>query len=185
MPGNPEATVFIGNLDEKVDERVLYEIMIQAGPLVDIYVPRDKETKRHKGYAFAEFTCEKSAQYAVSLFSGLVSLQKKMLRFSISGQDKQVNSQDKSRQEGLNVSPLESSLSQRINSLSQFSPGSFSSLAVDNGFSGAGQRLNFSPLAHAQSYNARLVSLGQAGLRAHFHNQEYSYTPGANLHGRY
>lgn len=49
----------------------------------------------------------------------------------ISGQDKQVNSQDKSRQEGLNVSPLESSLSQRINSLSQLSPGSFSSLAGD------------------------------------------------------
>eukprot|EP00250_Pteridium_aquilinum_P000183 c10207_g1_i1 orf=197-757(+) len=186
MPGNPEATVFIGNLDDKVDERALYEIMIQAGPLVDIYVPRDKETKRHKGYAFAEFTCEESAQYAVSLFSGLVSLQKKLVRFSISGQDKQVSSQDKLRHEGFNASPLESSnLSQRINPLSQFSPGSFPSLAVDNGFSGAGQRLNFSPLAHAQSYNARLVSLGQAGLRAHFHNQEYSYNQGPYLHGRY
>ncbi|MCO5613070.1 hypothetical protein L7F22_067344 [Adiantum nelumboides] len=173
MPGNPQATVFIGNVDDKVDERVLYEIMVQAGPLVDIYVPRDKETKRHKGYAFAEFTCEKSAQYAVSLFTGLVSLQKKLLRFSISGQDKQVNSQDKSRSEGLNVSPLEySTFTPRMNSIPQLSPGNFSSLA------GAGQRLNFSPLAQVQSYNARLVSLGQAELRTHFNHQEYPYIHG-------
>lgn len=73
----------LGNLDEKVDERVLYEIMVQAGPLVDLHMPRDKETKRHKGYAFAEFTTEKSALYAVNLFSGLVFLHKKLLRFSV------------------------------------------------------------------------------------------------------
>ena len=73
----------LGNLDDKVDERVLYEIMVQAGPLIDVYLPRDKETKRHKGYGFAEYTSEISAQYAVSLFSGLVFLQKKLLRFSV------------------------------------------------------------------------------------------------------
>ncbi|KAI5055980.1 hypothetical protein GOP47_0029501 [Adiantum capillus-veneris] len=151
MPGNPQATVFIGNLDDKVDERVLYEIMVQAGPLVDIYVPRDKETKRHKGYAFAEFTCERSAQYAVSLFTGIVSLQKKVLRFSISGQDKQVNSQERPRPEGINISPLENSaFTPRMNSLAQISPGNFSCLAVGNEFSGAGQRLNFSPLAQIE-----------------------------------
>lgn len=66
-----------------MDERVLYEIMVQAGPLVDVYLPRDKETKRHKGYGFAEYTSEISAQYAVNLFSGLVYLQKKLLRFSV------------------------------------------------------------------------------------------------------
>lgn len=169
-----------------MDERILYEIMIQAGPLVDVYVPRDKETKRHKGYAFAEFTTETSAQYAVNLFSGLVCLHKKLLRFSISGQDKKVNSQDKYRQEGLSDSPLEtSSYFQRNNSLTQSSSGSYSSLAVENGFSGAGQRLNFSPLAHAQTYNARLVSLGQAGLRSHFQNQEHSYSQGPYSPGYY
>ncbi|KAJ7554767.1 hypothetical protein O6H91_05G010700 [Diphasiastrum complanatum] len=88
MPGNPQASLFICNLDERVDERLLYEIMVQAGPLVDVYIPRDKETKRHKGYGFAEYNTEESAQYALTLFSGLVSLYKRLVRFSISGADK-------------------------------------------------------------------------------------------------
>uniref|UniRef100_A0A0D6R389 RRM domain-containing protein n=1 Tax=Araucaria cunninghamii TaxID=56994 RepID=A0A0D6R389_ARACU len=89
MPGNQVCTVFIGNLDEKVDERVLYEILIQAGPVIDLHILRDRETNRHKGYAFAEYEREDIAQYAVKLFSGLVVLNNRMLRFAISGQDKQ------------------------------------------------------------------------------------------------
>ncbi|XP_031493798.1 uncharacterized protein LOC116259926 isoform X1 [Nymphaea colorata] len=85
---NPACTVFIGNLDEKVSERVLYEIMIQAGRIVDLYVPKDKETNRPKGFAFTEYESEEIAEYAVKLFSGLVSLHKRTLRFAISGQDK-------------------------------------------------------------------------------------------------
>ncbi|KAH9330605.1 hypothetical protein KI387_002713, partial [Taxus chinensis] len=75
-------------MDDRVDERVLYEILIQAGPVVDLYIPRDKETNRHKGYAFAEYETEDIALYAIKLFSGLVSLYNRTLRFAISGQDK-------------------------------------------------------------------------------------------------
>lgn len=162
----------VGNLDEKVDERVIYEIMMQAGPLANVYIPRDKETGRHKGYGFAEFTTEKSAQYAVSLFSGLVSLHKKLLRFSISGQGKETVTQDKygQAQEGkhsVNNVPLEPS------SLSSLQSPSISYPSVRNGYFGTGQRLNFSPLAYAQNYNARLVSLGQMELRTS--SQDYSY----------
>lgn len=82
----PDATVYIGNLDERVDERILYEIMIQAGPLVDVHIPRDNEAKKHRGYGFAEYTTESNAQYAVRLFSGLVCLHNRPLRFQISGQ---------------------------------------------------------------------------------------------------
>ncbi|KAL5203160.1 hypothetical protein ABZP36_014112 [Zizania latifolia] len=88
MARNPGCTVFIGNLDEKVPERVLYEILIQVGRLVDLHIPRDKETSRSKGYAFAEYETEEIAQYAVRLFSGLVRLHNRTLRFAISGQDK-------------------------------------------------------------------------------------------------
>lgn len=88
MPGNPASTVYIGNLDEKVSERVLYDILIQAGRVVDLYIPRDKETDRPKGFAFAEYETEEIADYAVKLFSGLVTLYKRTLRFAISGQDK-------------------------------------------------------------------------------------------------
>lgn len=176
--------MFVGNLDDKVTERVLYEIMIQAGPLVDVYMPRDKETKRHRGYGFAEFTTEKSAQYAVSLFSGLVSLYKKSLRFSISGQDKQSPGQDKpSQDQEVNVllynSHLESSSgSLRNHSLPQTPPVGYSNLSAINGFPGSvldGQRLNFPPVARAQNYNANLVSLGEMGLRSQLQSREYAY----------
>jgi splicing factor 3B subunit 4 len=88
MARNPGCTVFIGNLDDRVPERVLYEILIQVGRVVDLHIPRDKETSRQKGYAFAEYETEEIAQYAVKLFSGLVRLHNKTLRFAISGQDK-------------------------------------------------------------------------------------------------
>ncbi|XP_034702665.1 RNA-binding protein 7-like [Vitis riparia] len=80
--------VYIGNLDERVSERVLYDILIQVGRVVDLYIPRDKETERPKGYAFAEYETEEIAEYAVKLFSGLVTLYNRTLKFAISGQDK-------------------------------------------------------------------------------------------------
>lgn len=84
--GIPDVTVYIGNLDEKVDEKILYEIMVQAGPLVNVHIPRDSDTKKQRGYGFAEYTTESNAQYAVRLFSGLVCLHNRPLRFQISGQ---------------------------------------------------------------------------------------------------
>lgn len=88
MSRNPEKTVYIGNLDVKVSERVLYDILIQVGHLIDLYMPRDKESDRHKGYAFAEYETVEIADYAVKLFSGHVRLYDKTVKFGMSGQDK-------------------------------------------------------------------------------------------------
>ncbi|KAI3464256.1 hypothetical protein Pfo_020919 [Paulownia fortunei] len=88
MADKSNSTVYIGNLDERVNDRVLYDILIQAGRVVDLYIPRDKETDKSKGYAFAEYESEEIAEYAVKLFSGLVTLYKRTLKFAISGQDK-------------------------------------------------------------------------------------------------
>jgi splicing factor 3B subunit 4 len=70
-------------LDEKVSEKVLYEILIQAGHVVDLHIPCDKETGRQKGFAFAQYETEEIAQYAVGLFSGLVRLNGKTLKFGV------------------------------------------------------------------------------------------------------
>uniref|UniRef100_A0A0A9F7H2 RRM domain-containing protein n=1 Tax=Arundo donax TaxID=35708 RepID=A0A0A9F7H2_ARUDO len=88
MARNPGRTVFIGNLDEKVSERVLCEILIQAGHVVDLHIPRDKENNRPKGYAFADYETDEIAQYAVRLFSGLVRIKDKTLKFTIAGHEK-------------------------------------------------------------------------------------------------
>ncbi|RLN05408.1 spliceosome-associated protein 49-like isoform X1 [Panicum miliaceum] len=85
MARNPGRTVYIGNFDEKVSERILYEILIQAGPVIDLHIPFDKENSRLKGYAFAEYETEEIAQYAVKLFSGLVRINDKALKFVIAG----------------------------------------------------------------------------------------------------
>lgn len=66
--------MLVGNLDEKVTDRVLYDILIQAGPVIHLHIPRDRETDKPKGFAFAEYETEEIANYAVRLFSGLVTL---------------------------------------------------------------------------------------------------------------
>ncbi|XVF14569.1 hypothetical protein REPUB_Repub09cG0072400 [Reevesia pubescens] len=88
MSGKSGCSVYIGNLDERVSDRVLYDILIQAGRVVDLYIPLDKETEKPKGFAFAEYESEDIAEYAVRLFSGLVTLYNRTLKFAISGQDK-------------------------------------------------------------------------------------------------
>ncbi|XP_071924930.1 uncharacterized protein [Coffea arabica] len=79
---NPNCTVYVGNLDERVSDRVLYDILIQAGRVVGLYIPRDKETEKPKGFAFAQYETEEVADYAVKLFSGLVTLYKRTLKFA-------------------------------------------------------------------------------------------------------
>ncbi|WCJ35023.1 RNA-binding (RRM/RBD/RNP motifs) family protein [Euphorbia peplus] len=88
MSANTTCTVYIGNLDEKVSDRVLYDILIQAGRVVDLHMPRDRETDKPKGFAFVEYESEEVADYAVKLFSGLVVIYNRTLKFAISGQDK-------------------------------------------------------------------------------------------------
>ena len=76
-------TICVGNLDERVSDRVLYDILIQAGRVVDLHIPRDRETEKPKGYAFAEYEAEEIADYAVKLFSGLVTLYNRTLKFAV------------------------------------------------------------------------------------------------------
>eukprot|EP01018_Ginkgo_biloba_P023950 Gb_18308 [translate_table: standard] len=202
MPGNPLCTVFVGNLDEKVDEKLLYEIMVQAGPVVDMYIPRDKETSRHKGYAFAEYTSEENAQYAVTLFSGLVSLYNKSLRFAISGQDKPSPVQNSASVSPHQAPPMQSptkSLKQMLpppkkspaqatscRPLPYLSPvSSYSSAYNSPGAIKNGYNLENSP--HSQSYNhnskviearsfdSHLTSVGRMGHRSSVHSAGYAF----------
>ncbi|KAL5993243.1 hypothetical protein ACLOJK_014166 [Asimina triloba] len=103
MPGNRDCTVYVAVVPFSIAAMllstslrsylryqfgVLYEILIQAGRVIDLYIPCDKETNRRKGFAFAEYENEESAHYAVRLFTGLVTLYNRTLRLAISGQGK-------------------------------------------------------------------------------------------------
>lgn len=44
---NQEATIYIGNLDMKVTDDVVWELFTQCGPVVNVHVPKDKITGEH------------------------------------------------------------------------------------------------------------------------------------------
>ena len=52
---NQEATCYIGNLDARVNEEILWELFMQCGPVVNVHIPRDKITGEHQGFGFVEF----------------------------------------------------------------------------------------------------------------------------------
>ncbi len=68
---NQDATCYIGNLDERATDAIVWELMIQAGPLVNLHLPKDRISQTHQGYAFAEFQTEQDADYACKVMNGL------------------------------------------------------------------------------------------------------------------
>ncbi|KAK6048861.1 hypothetical protein COOONC_13634 [Cooperia oncophora] len=45
-----DATIYVGGLDEKVTENVLWELMVQAGPVTSVNMPKDRVTANHQGF---------------------------------------------------------------------------------------------------------------------------------------
>ncbi|NXJ79267.1 RBM7 protein, partial [Trogon melanurus] len=63
-------SLFVGNLDPKVTEEIIFELFHQAGPVVKVKIPKDKDgNPRH--YAFVNFKHEVSAPYALNLLNGI------------------------------------------------------------------------------------------------------------------
>eukprot|EP01036_Dinobryon_divergens_P019685 gene19685-26897_t len=62
---NQDATCYVGNLDEKMNEELLWELMLQSGPVVNVHMPKDKVTGQHQGYGFVEFRSEEDSEYAI------------------------------------------------------------------------------------------------------------------------
>ncbi|CAG8455798.1 2182_t:CDS:10 [Ambispora leptoticha] len=96
---NQEATVYIGNLDERCTEALIWELMLQAGPekhiyyLKDIYLdvnvhlPKDRVTQTHQGYGFCEYMSEDDADYAIKIMNQ-IKLYGKPIRVNKATSDK-------------------------------------------------------------------------------------------------
>ncbi|KAH3671125.1 hypothetical protein OGAPHI_000836 [Ogataea philodendri] len=74
-----EVSLYLGNLDPKVDETLLYELFVQFAPVKSIRLPKDKVLRRHQGYGFVEFYNVKDCEYVLNICTGL-SLYEKQLR---------------------------------------------------------------------------------------------------------
>ncbi|KAJ3046136.1 Splicing factor 3B subunit 4 [Rhizophlyctis rosea] len=66
---NQDATVYVGNVDERVTEGLLWELMLQAGPVVNVHLPKDRVTQSHQGYGFVEYMTEEDAEYAIKIMN--------------------------------------------------------------------------------------------------------------------
>nr|KAG5688883.1 hypothetical protein BaRGS_016451 [Batillaria attramentaria] len=74
-----DATVYVGGLDEKVTEAILWELFLQAGPVVNVHMPKDRVTQAHQGYGFVEFMGEEDADYAIKIMN-MIKLYGKPIR---------------------------------------------------------------------------------------------------------
>lgn len=64
-----EATVYVGNIDERVTDSLIWELMLQAGRIVNVHLPKDRVTQNHQGYGFVEFLSEEEAEYAARIMN--------------------------------------------------------------------------------------------------------------------
>ena len=93
LPGAPreqdkEATVYIGNLDERVTDQLVWELMLQAGRIQNVHLPKDRVTQTHQGFGFVEFLSEEDADYAAKIMNQ-IRLYGKPIRVNKASADKQ------------------------------------------------------------------------------------------------
>ncbi|WIA17243.1 hypothetical protein OEZ85_014116 [Tetradesmus obliquus] len=87
---NQDATVYVGNLDPQVTEELVWELFTQAGPIVNVYLPKDRVTNNHQGYGFVEYRAEEDADYSIKVLN-MVKLYGKAIRINKASQDKNSN----------------------------------------------------------------------------------------------
>ncbi|XP_035239780.1 RNA-binding protein 7 [Anguilla anguilla] len=64
-----DRSLFVGNLDPRVTEELLFELFLQAGPMIKVRIPKDNDGKP-KHFGFVNFKHEVSVMYAMKLFNG-------------------------------------------------------------------------------------------------------------------
>lgn len=83
-----DSTIYIGNLDERVTDSLVWELFLQAGRIVNVHLPKDRVTQSHQGYGFVEFNSEEDAEYAARIMNQ-VRLYGKPIRVNKASADKQ------------------------------------------------------------------------------------------------
>lgn len=66
-----DRTMWVGGLDSRVTEELLWELFLQAGPLESVKIPKDMKTGKNKNFAFVKFLHQNSVPYTIDLMNGL------------------------------------------------------------------------------------------------------------------
>lgn len=62
--------VFVGNLDFHTTSDEISTLFAEIGPIREVFLPLDRETRRPRGFAFVEFENEDDAAKAIERFNG-------------------------------------------------------------------------------------------------------------------
>jgi RNA recognition motif-containing protein len=62
------ARIFVGNLSHHTTADALSRLLTEAGQVVDVYLPADRQTGRPRGFAFVQLSSEAEAAEAIRLF---------------------------------------------------------------------------------------------------------------------
>lgn len=68
---NQDATCYVGNLEERVTDSIIWELFLQVAPVVSLHIPRDRLNQTHYGYGFVELQSEADAEYASKILHGV------------------------------------------------------------------------------------------------------------------
>ena len=62
--------LFVGGIPFRTTDEELRQLFSQAGDVVSVYIPMDRETGRPRGFAFVEMSDDDAAEKAISMFDG-------------------------------------------------------------------------------------------------------------------
>eukprot|EP00898_Chlorokybus_atmophyticus_P006164 jgi/Chlat1/6549/Chrsp45S06012 len=62
---NPKTTLYVGGLQETINESVLHSAFIPFGDIKDVNIPLDHATQKHRGFGFVEFLEPEDAAAAI------------------------------------------------------------------------------------------------------------------------
>ena len=61
--------LFVGGIPYRTTEEELRQHFSQAGEVVSVFIPMDRETRRPRGFAFVEMADDAGADKAISMFN--------------------------------------------------------------------------------------------------------------------
>ena len=62
--------LFVGGIPYRTTDEELRQLFSQAGAVVSVFVPMDRETGRPRGFAFVEMADDAAAEAAITMFNG-------------------------------------------------------------------------------------------------------------------
>ena len=62
--------LFVGNIPFRMTQDELHDLFSQAGAVVSVHIPTDRETGRPRGFGFVQMEDDTSKEQAVQMFNG-------------------------------------------------------------------------------------------------------------------